>query len=305
VARPANRKPKLFQKSVDGNPEENIMSNKVQMAKALEAITKAALSEPAASALKKAFTEVAKVMEELSPETFAKLTAAISEALQGGGSSSTAAPEMPPEGQAAIEQAKTAEVAIKKALDAIDVATGIPQVQVAIEALAPIVKHTPIRKALDALPPEAKAQLEAIQKSLDGEKAAREKLEKSLADERAGNRERVLVQKAEREFGHVAGITPVALGTLLRKAEDAGFLAELEPVLKTAEAVAAKSQLFGEFGSNRAGGSTSAEGKLSEMAKARVTKGEGKQTYEQAYTQVLHENPELYAQYEAERSARR
>jgi hypothetical protein len=33
------------------------------------------------------------------------------------------------------------------------------------------------------------------------------------------------------------------------------------------------------------------------MAKERISKAEGKETYEQAFTHVARENPEMYAQY--------
>lgn len=87
---------------------------------------------------------------------------------------------------------------------------------------------------------------------------------------------------------------------------DAGALPEksrnaLSKILQSTNEALRKSSLFAEYGNGRSGGAAgSAESKLEGMAKARqreMAKGNKKTTYEQAYDDVMNENPELYAQF--------
>ena len=116
-----------------------------------------------------------------------------------------------------------------------------------------------------------------------------EKIEK-MEDERLTKE---FIAKAA-EFTHLPKVDTFAdiLKSMSAKLE-ADEYAAMEGILKSADNALRESNLFTEVGSTIAVAGTP-QGKLEAMAKERLTKSEGKLTYEQAMADVTMEHPEIY-----------
>ena len=116
-----------------------------------------------------------------------------------------------------------------------------------------------------------------------------EKIEK-MEDERLTKE---FIAKAA-EFTHLPKVDTFAdiLKSMSQKLE-ADEYAAMEGILKSADNALRESNLFTEVGSTIAVAGTP-QGKLEAMAKERLTKSEGKLTYEQAMADVTMEHPEIY-----------
>ena len=116
-----------------------------------------------------------------------------------------------------------------------------------------------------------------------------EKIEK-MEDERLTKE---FIAKAA-EFTHLPKVDTFAdiLKSMSEKLE-ADEYAAMEGILKSADNALRESNLFTEVGSTIAVAGTP-QGKLEAMAKERLTKSEGKLTYEQAMADVTMEHPEIY-----------
>ena len=116
-----------------------------------------------------------------------------------------------------------------------------------------------------------------------------EKIEK-MEDERLTKE---FIAKAA-EFTHLPKVDTFAdiLKSMSQKLEADEYTA-MEGILKSADNALRESNLFTEVGSTIAVAGTP-QGKLEAMAKERLTKSDGKLTYEQAMADVTMEHPEIY-----------
>ena len=147
------------------------------------------------------------------------------------------------------------------------------------------------------LPPEVKAEWEALQKSRDEDRKALEELQKSVAAERDQSAKMAQIAKAAQEFVAVP-MASEKLGELLhvvRKADEAQA-GVLEELLKSTNEALRQSALFSEMGSVGGRGGSVVE-KIEGMADQLIQKSEKRLTKEQAFTQVLADNPDLYNQF--------
>jgi len=149
---------------------------------------------------------------------------------------------------------------------------------------------------LSSIPEESRPMVEMLLKSYDGSedeiKKLNEKLEKA-ADEQATKE---AVAKAA-TFTHIPELSAEEFAPVIKALSGADFeaWAKVESILKAANKVIEDGELLKQFGKDGIGESE-AERKLDSMAKERVTKSAGEKSYEQAYTEILDENPDLYAQ---------
>lgn len=161
----------------------------------------------------------------------------------------------------------------------------------------------------DDLPPEMRAHFEAVEKAQAEaiEKAAR--LERELHVERDARLTKEYVAKAEKEF---RGLGPAAeVGEVLKALHLLGgeLPKAVEKLLKTASERANTGALFAERGTDGSMRSTNGAAvrpdveiwhQISKMAEGLIQKsGAGNLTREQAVSQVILQNPELYEQYRA------
>ena len=160
----------------------------------------------------------------------------------------------------------------------------------------------PVHKSAD-LPPETKAQLEAMFKS-------NEMLAKQVKDLTEQRELTEYTAKAEREFAHVPG-SSVELAKTLKAAHDAGPEAEkvILVSLSATNEMAQKSELFQDMGSTGGGLAASAHQKIQQLVNNLTMKSaDGKEmTAAQKYTYVISETAEgreLYRQYNAEQDQR-
>jgi len=123
--------------------------------------------------------------------------------------------------------------------------------------------------------------------------ALKESLEKAAAKE--------CLEKASAEFPLVGA--PAKVGAFIHSLQKAGLWnADAQEILKGAQEKAKAGELFKEKGSSRGGNAGSAE---TELHKAATSIAEAKKIpFAKAYGEACASNPELYAKYEAERSAR-
>jgi len=149
----------------------------------------------------------------------------------------------------------------------------------------------PALKAFEKMEADNKAALERI-----------EKAEESVKTFEKSERKRVWTEKAA-ELKAAPGEDN---GDLLAEvAELSPEIAErVHEQMKAADAAVAEGDLYREKGSNRAAEKTTAEDKVTALAKARFEKSEGSMTLDEAEAVIWGENPELYAQHESEQSAR-
>lgn len=157
------------------------------------------------------------------------------------------------------------------------------------------IKDPHTRRVLEAV---QKSNLELVKKNSD--------LEKSLADQRAGERKKEIVMKAG-SFKYL-GLPQDDLVAQLLDADKLGT-ESYERVVKSFSALDAQARdgkLFSEFGSSHGsnGGAADADAKLWTLADGIVQKSSGKKlTREEAYGLALQtpEGQRFYAQYKAER----
>jgi DNA repair exonuclease SbcCD ATPase subunit len=138
---------------------------------------------------------------------------------------------------------------------------------------------------------------ERIQKAEQRAEQA-EKLAKAEQDARLT---REYISKAKDEYNTVANAQE--FGPVLKKLHelDEDTAAAVEKVLKGAEEMARKAQLFENVGkSSHGAGTGSTWDEVTKQADERVTKSGGKITREQAITELMVDSPELYDRYQAE-----
>jgi hypothetical protein len=157
--------------------------------------------------------------------------------------------------------------------------------------------ETKIMKALSSLPDDVAKILKA-----DREAANAAKAEADAAIEKAA------VQEYIAKAATYAGVVEDAdtFGPMLRKIatldEEAGKA--VEAILEEATAKLAKSKLFDEVGTKAEGAGSDALAKATTIAKGYMEAGE-ETSLEAARARVWIDNPDLYAEYEAERRAER
>ena len=168
---------------------------------------------------------------------------------------------------------------------------------------------------------EAKRKAEEVRKAEEAAAAVGKiaKLEAELKTER----DLRLKKEAEVEAANAFKYIPVAtarLADILRKADEAPVTlakadgkgtqslgATVREVLGACNAAIEKSGVLHQNGSDFTGNIPGgARERLNAMASERITKAEGKETYEQAFAAVVRANPHLYTQYlKEEHSGRR
>jgi len=150
------------------------------------------------------------------------------------------------------------------------------------------------------LAPEVKAQLEEIKKAKEDSDAKIAELQKSLDAEKEKALTKEYLEKAA-GYSHVPMKTE-DLGALMKdvSAKIPEHSDKLIEMLKAVDGAIGQSEILQERGSNL-GGTRDVEEKINAKVKELITKNTGL-TKEQAYVQVLNENPELYSEYEAKRS---
>lgn len=169
------------------------------------------------------------------------------------------------------------------------------------ERMAKVMKHAD-ENTKAVLADIAKAMAEVKKESAELRKENAE-LRKSVGAQAAKARRADFEKKAQELPMVVADTAKVAelLDEADAKLGDESKKTLIE-ALKRANAIAKSSQLFDERGTAIVGEGT-ALGKLEGMAKSRVDevrKSGGKLTYEQAFAEVMKENPRLYAEYRQE-----
>lgn len=308
VLLPANRWTKLFQKSATPTQEESSMPLAASL---VEYVEKSGLSAKAKAAFADAKKALAACKGEMPDEQWKAFRKAF--AFEG---TETEEEEDKEEKEAEKTKAKKSAddlaavlETVKKSVALLDTTT--PDIMGAVTALAPLVGVTPTHQLIAQLPPELRGQVEAIQKSAQANAAALEVLQKSLDAQAAEARKRETVAKAAADFSHVPG-TAEEIAELIM-AVPADKLPTVTKVLGAVEGAMKKSALFVEQGSaaiaeaSRQGaptqGGSSAYEKVVELAQARVQKSAGKTSLAKAITEIFMEQPELYAQHDAERAA--
>lgn len=265
VLRPANRRKKLAQKS-----EEKTMAGKTLQAVLKSAITerlKAEMSDKAKATLEAAAAALEEIKGEMDEAAAEKVMAALTEAL---------APV-----EAPVEQAEEPEEEPTEEQKAED-------------------EKVEVEKAL-AKNPALAARLKAIEKAAELDRTARKELEKTLALREKAEHIRTWREKTANLVGLPANL--VEAGDLLAEiATLAPALAEKAATIFGAASAAVEKGLGVELGTNLSSDPNGAMAKLKALAKVKREKSEGL-TDEQAFARVLSENPALYAQYEAERTA--
>lgn len=155
---------------------------------------------------------------------------------------------------------------------------------------------------LDAIPEESRELVQMLWKE---QETAIKKADQLEADLKIEREIRITKEYQERgaKFPNIG--TAESVGAILKTAYEvsAEYGLQVETSLKDADSRIEKSELFKEIGSEASGVDGGAWGKIEELAKSIVTKGEG-QTMAQAIDRVLAENPKLYEEYTNERSGK-
>lgn len=153
-------------------------------------------------------------------------------------------------------------------------------------------------KSFDQLPEDVRAELKKLWKENEETKKKADEAEERSKKLESESMTKSFIRKAEKEYAHVPGQSAEGLGSLLKALHDQNpeTAAKVEELLKSAEAVIGKSELFKEYGSSHVGAGGSAA-QLEELAKSYIAKGDTKLSYAEAYSKALAENPALYAQY--------
>lgn len=266
-----------------------------------EYLAKAQMPDLQKQALKAALAALKSAKADMDADQFKSARAALAKLL-GYGKTAKAIDDATEAAQkaAAEDKAKMVEV-IKSTMAALEAEE--PSINDALAKLGELAGVTPTFKAVAQLPPELKAQWEAMQKSQQTDREQLAELKKSLADREAKATEREWLSKAE-------GMAKVPLATdalgrlmhVVSKTEDSEAIASLEQLLKSVQEMVAKSELFRERGGtgqlppDRGG----VFGKIDALAQQLVEKSERPLTIEQARTRILERHPELFDQYQAQ-----
>jgi|GEM_PF-1716486 len=149
---------------------------------------------------------------------------------------------------------------------------------------------------LEGVPEEVKPMLESLWKEHDEMIAKNIALEESLKKINDEKITKEYVEKAK-EFDSLNSETE-ELGKVLKSiAEfDNAAYEKVLGILKSANEVVKKSDVFKEYGSSGTGDAGSAWAKIENMANSIIQKGEG-MSKAQAISKVLEDNPELYNEY--------
>jgi hypothetical protein len=184
-----------------------------------------------------------------------------------------------------------------------------------VEQEAPPPAPTPTDKSVDVLKSldgKVKVAVEAVLKAqrdeVQKQQKKNEELESIIKAERNVRLTREFVSKAEKDFAKMPG-THADFGVLLKDLHDVcdeKLFARVEKALSDAHAVIKDSSVLKEHGRVGSGGSVGGDTmtKIEALAKDLITKSETKLSRSDAIVRVLAQNPDLYAAYNAERTAR-
>lgn len=159
-----------------------------------------------------------------------------------------------------------------------------------------------VEAVLKAAPEPLRKMVESLQKSADEALLKAAAAEESLRKEREERADAEAIAKARDAYPNL-NLDAERVGPGLRRlaAIDADLAKSIEETLASANAVAESSAIFAELGKS-ARPTGSAYEKAESMAKARVEEGSAA-TFEQALTDVLSADPNLYTAYLAEKGA--
>lgn len=154
-----------------------------------------------------------------------------------------------------------------------------------------------LKKSLEKLSPALRSEMDRVRKSAEDAVKKSLELEAVLKAERSESVRKAFIARAAVDFGNLPGKAD-ELGEVLKSVHDADAkLGErLETVLKAANAAIKGGALLKEIGTNQPGSTATGADKIDELAKARLEKTVGKETYYQAYAAVVKAHPELYAE---------
>lgn len=159
---------------------------------------------------------------------------------------------------------------------------------------------------LDKAPEELRGVLAAIWKErTDAVTKARE-YEEKLAAEQDAKTTKEFLEKAK-GFNYLP-VEPEEFGQLLKtlSASVPDSFTKLEQILKAADEAIAAGNLYGEVGTSRKHeGAGDAYGKMEAIAKELVAKSEDGLSMPQAIQKAMEQNPQLYAEYLAERAKKK
>ncbi len=161
------------------------------------------------------------------------------------------------------------------------------------------------KELLEKMDPEVRGLIQTLAKQANSadERATRaETLAKSLQE---SNLEKEYFEKAE-ALKHIPGMEPRKFGkTLMVLAKENPIeSAQVLTVLRAANALIAKGVSLEEAGVSGNSPLGSVEAKINKMAKGLIRKSGEPMTEEEAICKILEDQPELYAEYEAERQAK-
>lgn len=264
-----------------------------------EFITKASLTKEQKAAIKEAAGALNKAgAGDMDDEGFGKLKATIAKLL-GYGKTEKSVDDAVAEVKKTAEEAKSKVIVIAKS--AIDKLSGEkPLINDVLTSLAELAEVKPVLK-LEGLPPEVQAQIEAMRKSAEDDRAKMLELQKSIDEQKAKVAVGEFITKAEKELPDV----PLAsddLGRLMHavsKSENKDTIATLDKLLKSVQEIASKSELFRDVG---VGGPITKDeagvvARVTAMAQEMITKSEKPLSVAQAETLVFEQHPELYTEY--------
>jgi hypothetical protein len=285
VKRPANRRPKLFQKSGD-----DLMPMTPEQKKILAPYAKAAdVSEE----------DLFKALEKMDEDK--------REALFKAFKSKSAEAKMAEEGKeeadgkvAEMEKAADANKAkVEKALELV----AADKAEDALPLLNEVTGKKEIFKSED-LSPAALKHFEKMEAAAAADRVRIEKAEAELKANKDAESKRVWTEKAA-DLKALPAAEDVNNGDLLAEvANKAGdeLAGKLHSFMKTADAAIREGDLYKEKGDNRDGAPRegSAEANLEKMAKSFQEKSDTPLTYEQAYTKCLRLHPDLARRVQAE-----
>jgi chemotaxis protein histidine kinase CheA len=155
-----------------------------------------------------------------------------------------------------------------------------------------------ISKSLESAPSAVRDEVERLWK-------ANRDLEAVVKKEKDERLRREFVAKAAETYPNLPGISPDELGLVIKTLHDldVAIAAQVENVLKSANAAIESGDVFSEMGSGAHGGEATAFGRLDSIAKEKVSKAAGGVSYHKAFEQAMNENPDLYSNYLNEKGA--
>lgn len=281
TADPANRWPKLFQKSRANTDDEKEIRMSVKHAEAWLEKSKAddKVKEAFQAFMKSLNKDQSKALDEVFglPEELVTVKKSADDTVK------------------ALDGLK---VAVQKSVDLLN--ADKPDMLGAANILAPLVGKSS-RISIDQLPAELKGYIEALQKS-------NEMATSQLAIVSEAQRKAEIVAKAVKDYAHIPG-TPDGLAEIMMAISEKSA-ESFAKLLDSVEGALAKSALFTETGTlgtddgtrgKKVTGGSEAFAKAEGMALDMVAKSGGKMTKEKAIVEVLMHHPELYEQHTKER----